>query len=301
MRNLLEKWNYLYRRSPDHFKSSTLLLHHIIQFTAITGKYLTLNDEGHINNLVEWHPEKNVFLGRWIDSKYQPLRVGIKLPHLRLLIYTPPSRIVNYLDIQGRNKTALFEWLRWNLSKYGVDIQPLDMEMPYEIPQHYTDNGGIFTEPSRAEISEISAVRSNAHHILSYFARSFKQHNIIIDPESFHTELYLPVFKKNARKISFYIKLGLSVPDSYIDHYYFYLKHFPSGDTIDYYFKLRKLKGGGYWRDLDQLTAVLPVNELYGNKYGEEQAVRVLYFYKSALENSYELLTNNLISRGDIL
>jgi hypothetical protein len=212
-----------------------------------------------------------------------------------LEIHIPPFRVVDVLSVHGRTKAEIYSWLRRKLWYNGVDIRNMDMEMPYELPYHYSDEGKAFIKPEEEELMELCALRSNAHRVMKYFVKYFLYSaQATVSPSSFQSETYLPFFLESAGKTGSYVKIGFSPPDSYIDHHYFYVTHWPVENTVAYYLSLRKIKGGGYWADLQWLNAILPLNILLKDTVDIEQAMRVTSFLSSALENTFQLLETNL-------
>ncbi len=296
IQTFIDNWNLINFRSGDHYKSSTLLLHHVIQFVAIAGKYLNLKKTDNSKVLLKWLPERNILLGRWIDAKISPLRVALKLPELQLRIYKPPFKMIDHFYIPDHSKAEIYEWLQRTLYLNGVDICSMHMEMPYELPNHSTDDGQQFQKPHKDELWELCVLRSNAQRVIKYFSDLYNiRCPIGICPESFHSECFIPLHTDESSKVSPFVKMGLSVPNSHIDHHYFFVKHWPSMDTIEYYLNLKKLDGGGHWADVNCLQAILPLYEIYRDHSPEAQAKRVIAFFNSALKHSFEMLKANTL------
>ena len=294
IKTFIDHWNLINFRSGDHYKSSTLLLHHIIQFVAIAGEYLMLKKTGDSKVPLKWLPERNLLLGRWIDAKISPLRVALKLPELQLRIYKPLFKMIDHFYIPDHSKAEIYEWLKHTLYLNGVDIRSMHMEMPYELPHHSTDDGQPFQKPHKEELWELCALRSNAQRVIKYFSESFHEPcSIGICPEYFHSECHISLHKNAIDKVSPCVKLGLAVPNRHIDYHYFYVIHWPSKDTIEYYLNLKKLDGGGHWADVHRLQAILPLYEIYRDHTPEAQAKRVIAFFDSALKHSFEMLKAN--------
>jgi hypothetical protein len=292
IRDLNSNWEYLCYQSRDHFKSSSLLQHHAIQFIAIAGRYLAPQKNDGSNLGMHYYLKKKMLVGTWIDAKKFPIKVGIRLTDLYLMIMNPSFSEIASLNLQGHTKEEIFDWLNDKALELGAEMGSLKPELHYQIPEHPTENGAPFEIENKEEMLTLTQIRSNADMALLYFSRYFvnKTPNVTW-PDSFKSSYTIPIELDDENKIRKYINIGLSPPDLFVDHYYFYVSHWDPDDIADYD-KISRLEGDGYWVTRDRAVAVLPLQRFFMDKSKEEQVNRVVLFFQSALNNTFEILTH---------
>ncbi len=292
VKDLNTQWELLCYQSMDHLKSHSLLLIHAVQFIAIAGRYLIplRRDDSHM--LLRWHMSSNMFAGNWIDAKKWPVKIGLKLPELVLTFLHPPSSEITSITMQGKTKEEIFEWMDERLHELEVELGPMKMELYYNLPDHETEHGIPFEIKNKEELIEIAKLRTDTELILRYFSSHFnscKAH--LINPYNLETSYKIPVERDDKGELKKYVVMGLAAPDSFLDHYYFYVKHYDRDEMVDFE-KLQSLNGGGYWTIKDSILAVLPLFKLIEENTKEGQINQLVSFYKSALNATFEILVN---------
>ena len=108
-----------------------------------------------------------------------------------------------------------------------------------------------------------------------------------IRPQFFDSESFLS--NNEDGDISKSIRIGLAIPDQLVNNYYFYVTPLNGANKIDQSL-IKKPAGGGYWINDNEHKAVLPLDQLYKDKNGNAQVNRVFIFFKSAVNNSADIL-----------
>ena len=290
LRKVKNNWNFLSLRSKDHFKSATLLQLHAVQFIAMAGRFLIPPKKDDSNTRMKWHLDKKMISGGWIDSGTIPLKIGIQLSDLIIMLLDPTHTDVACFNMQGSTKPEIFYWLKDKLDHMKVETSPLKMDLHYTVPYHITDEGAAFAVENRPEMLELTNLRNNAELIMQLFAFPFDNApRVHVCPHYFETSCFLPVKWGEDGSLSKSLSMGLAIPDEWIDYYYFYVNHWSADSSVDYD-AITTLKGNGHWFTGDWIGAVLPLNELYRDSNTHEQVNRVCDFFHSAINNTLDLL-----------
>jgi hypothetical protein len=289
---LKSSWEYLSLQSKDHFKSSTLLQHHAVQFIAMAGRYLVPQKSDDSNVSMKWNSKKRMLVGQWIDTRTSPVKLGLRLEDLMLFIFDPSYTEIDRFTIQGKTKPEVFEWLEKKMIELGQRMGPLEMDMHYSIPPHNTDDDYPFEIENKDEMRETTFIREDADLILNELAQEFEgSSKIRVWPHHFDTGCLIPVEYKG-KNLSKTLGIGLSVPDLNVDYYYFYVNHWSLNNDIDY-FQAKDIDAGGHWITNNWIGAVLSLSELHKDKDKESQVDRVYSFFYSAINNTLDLLLAN--------
>ncbi|MFO8236128.1 MAG: hypothetical protein R6U04_12075 [Bacteroidales bacterium] len=289
--NLHRNWKLIKLRSKDHFKASVLIQHHALQFLAMAEKHLSARKKNNDDILLHWSLAKNMVVGGWLEAEQFPFRVGLSLDSLEIMLLKPPSVQVAKLNMQGKTKEEVFEWLDNQLYKIGVKYGRLSMDLLYSIPYHKTEEGIPFEIYSKDEMIELSSVRNNSELIFRYlytFVDGCKP--ISISPVTFNSTSVIPLELSNNKKPEHLVNIGFAMPDSLIDHCYFYATLLNNHTQDISYEDIQQLNGEGYWIITDHLSAILPLYKFYADNQKAKQIYRVLSFYVSALNNIFDML-----------
>jgi hypothetical protein len=285
-----ENWRFISMKSPDQFVKATLLQHHFIQFIAMADYYLIPNTHNNFRFEMEWFIKKEMLIGGWIDAKEQPVKIGGRLADLVLIIFDPAFDEIDHLDCIGKTKDEIFGWLQDKLHDLGLDTSKMEKDMFYSIPPHETDEGKPFLiNDLKEELIALANLRSNANLMIRFISDMLNNDSRVkISPQYFDSECFL---SKNGKddKTNKSIRIGMAVPDQRVHHYYFYVSLLNNGNKIDQSL-LEKPGGDGYWINDNENKAVLPLDQLYKDKNGNDQVQRVFNFFKSALDNSADIL-----------
>ncbi|MFP4448556.1 MAG: hypothetical protein ACLFPH_07455 [Bacteroidales bacterium] len=289
--NLQQDWNLISLKSKDHFKASNLLQHHAIQFIAmgsLSYHSMLKSDDG---NIMKWDFYKRMIVGKWIDAELYPFKLAIRLDNLELLMVKPPFTITEKINMQGKTKEEIFDWLNEQIDKVGIKEGNLSMDLSYNIPHHKTDDGFPFEIQNKNEMEALASFRNNSEIILHYLSNFFDNCTSVgISPVTFNSSFIVnltPGGDDNSLKA---IDIGFAAPDDLIDHYYFYATPVNSIQNEISYDNIHQLNGDGQWLINDSLVAALPLDRFYRDNKKEKQIYRVLSFYLTAINNFLDIL-----------
>ena len=131
------------------------------------------------------------------------------------------------LTLDGCSHTQVLEWISATCSAYKLN-NPYKYKFHYKLPYPISDDYVFKTDPE-ALAREIR-LRSLAHNALSQF---LLQHQLISDirtwPHHFDTGIFFLL--PSNKEIS--IGMGLAIPDSVVDDYYFYASGYQGHESLD--------------------------------------------------------------------
>lgn len=288
---LNKKWIKLEWREASQLHLGFLEVHHATQFLPMVARaYLApMPGEDHLSML--WDPEGKMFLSHRIDSE-QTISIGLQLDPLTIKIISPSETFELSFPLIGKTRHEVFNWLRWKLMQGGFDASQLNSSMHYQIPEHITELGEVFSFRKKRHLHEIGAYYSNAGVLLEMLKSSILPAStaVLSRPEHLNMGITIELNEIKEEREGHSIVLGLSPPDRYCDEPYFYLR---SQQPVNLgSVALPTLPYGARWNHDEWTGCILPGSELSNLPTGQEQAEGVARYYVSALEafrDFYEL------------
>jgi hypothetical protein len=283
---LQRNWQYLQKGNAIHQKHTTLALQHLVQLImpfARTSSILASQPE-HVAEL-EWIPDKNCFAGGWLDAPGRPVRIGLDCHQLRMVVFGAPHEELASFHLVGETIDSVCQWLGKTLRNLQVDLGILVPDLPYHLPHHHWVEGVPFAKADFARMGSICRLRSNIHHMLKHILiQCGHPYPIRVCPQRFDTWTVLIPGLRHLEDTVKFIRLGLGIPDQWVDQYYFYVlpaNPLPAFPMSIHFLPL--LEGGGRWIDATAIRAVLSVDQIYGESNARDQAEKVWSFFRSAL------------------
>lgn len=285
---LRNQWSFLEHRPIEVIREETLTTHHAAQYIAMVGKYLVEAQYDDSHTTMEWFPDLSAYLGNWIKGE-KLVRVGFKQDEHKLIVLSNEFATLAELEIEGKVKNDVFDWLYHTLSGHVKHIELLKKELHYSVPAHPTDQGEPFRFHDRDIRETLCKYRSNAQWIITYFAKNHAaSNNPHVWPHHFDTGCLIPVnFSLDNFPVKSY-SLGLAIPDDMVDDYYFYVSSWKQDGDIDYA-HLPELKYG-QWFTQNWKGAVLPVGEIANLPTEEDQLMATIRFFETAIRTTLKLL-----------
>lgn len=209
-----------------------LVLHHAVQFIAISGKYLLEEKEDDSHTNMSWDSASGSFYGDSINNR---ARVMLHVPTLSLKISGPTGIELASFPLVGKTKQESLIWLSQALQLKQIDTTSLKLEMHYDIPEHSTDEGGVFPNVDKDLLVELANHRSIADEFCNdVFAQNPKATPARTWPHHFDHGVYVPLEFNNEESAVRSFSFGYAVNDSLVDEPYFYVTQWVKNGKIDY-------------------------------------------------------------------
>ena len=283
---LRKSWQYLQKGSPIHQKHTTLAQQHLVQLILPSARTSSImaRQPRHVAEL-EWIPDKNCFAGGWLDAPGRPVRICLDSYHLRMVVIGAPHEELASVHLIGETIDTLYQWMSKTLRSLQVELGSIMPDLPYHLPHHRWEEGVPFAHGDFARLGSLCRLRSNIHHLLKHILKqSGHPYPIRVCPQRFDTWTVLTPGFRNLEETVKFIRLGLAIPDQWVDQYYFYVlpaNPLPAFPMSRYFLPL--LEAGGRWLDATAIRAVLSVDQIYGEPNACRQAEKVCSFFRSAL------------------
>ncbi len=226
-----QKWHDLsgLQSTKEQLKEAINYLHHAAQFVAIAGKNLVPQEDDDSNANLGWEEDWNSLTSHWVTGD-NPFRVNLNIGNFELQIQAENKQIISKLPLTGLKKDEIMEWLKSAVTEAGAYGSKLHYIDHYEIPSHPVDSGESFGEITLTTRNDWSALFSNANSIINYITRKVQPGaSIRVWPHHFDLGSYYPFGDGNKA-----IGVGLAIPDSVENDFYFYIYGWYANHEIDY-------------------------------------------------------------------
>lgn len=138
------------------------------------------------------------------------------------------SAQLSSFSLDGKTHQEVLDWLTEMAKASGFE-KPYTYDLHYDLPYSMT-NADTFQLSNPKQIQKLIRLRSLAQEVLTTFLEDENlQSTIRIWPHHFDTGVFF-VFDDNSGKA---VGLGLSIPDSLVDGYYFYISGYIGHDSLD--------------------------------------------------------------------
>ncbi|MGY3795575.1 hypothetical protein [uncultured Aquimarina sp.] len=226
----------------------TAQLHLAAQYLAAAGISFVDKKEDDSHTNLGFSIEKRSLITRNLDKK--PITLSLNYQTFGLEWNDNESIAIFLLD--GKTHNQVLEWINSMASKSKLSksyIYDLHYELPYQITDDY-----IFKLEDADNLQKLKEQRILANTIIEEFLNTNNlEAEIRIWPHHFDTGAFVPSI--NASGIS--IGLGMAIPDTMIDDYYFYISGYHGHDGVDTS-DFKKLSIGT-WKNNGFKGAVLPI------------------------------------------
>lgn len=242
----------------EELNKAQLVLHHAVQFIAISGKYLLEEKDDDSNTNMSWDATSKSFYGDSINNR---ARVTFHVPPLSLKISGPTGIELASLSMVGKTKKETFTWLSQALQLKQIDTSVLKLDLHYEIPPHPIDEGKPFPNVDENLLKELANHRTIADKLCNdIFSQHSKAAPARTWPHHFDHGTYIPFdFDAEGNPIKSF-SVGYAVADSIINEPYFYVTQWKKDGDVDYS-KMPKLEHGE-WMPEKLSGAALPLSHI---------------------------------------
>lgn len=216
----------------DELNNAQLVLHHAVQFIAISGKYLLEKKEDDSHTNMSWHSKTNTFYSESINKR---ARVSFHVPTFTLKITGPTGIELSSFSLVGKTKNEALTWLSKALQLKQIDTSPLKLDLHYNIPFHSTDEGKPFPYIDKNLLAELANHRSIADKFCSeIFSRYANVSPARTWPHHFDHSVLIPLATDADGNTTNSLSVGYAIADSIIKEPYFYVTQININSVIDY-------------------------------------------------------------------
>ena len=281
-------WKELTQEDYQKLKESINIIHHALQFVAIVGKHVLPPRKDDSHTAMEWIPSRMVFAGEWIHAD-KTFRVTLNPERLRLELCDYDWNCLSEINMVNKTKMEIYALLKSQLAKLGVSVANLSIDMHYDLPRHFTDNGETYKIENPDHFREIANYYSNAHLILKQVIANVSEATLIrCWPHHMDLATNIIVQRDENGLLLRTIGVGLTPPDTYYNEPYFYIRIW-SEDNIQ--FKEIPDPEVGRWHQKDWTGTVLKVSKLASKNGINDQVDVITTFLKTGLMYFYNELS----------
>lgn len=291
MSDFKTRWHLQTLDDQQKLNLATLQLHHAAQLVAMVGNsYLPKADDDSQSNML-WYTSKESLVGHWIGEEDEKHRLALNYPEFMLTWQNGNGNAIGALMLDKKTKTTAIDWMREYLeSHFHLDPERLQPIRHFEIPDHPVASGSAFHLLDAELHQELAHLRSNAQHILEYFAHKFEHASPVRTwPHHFDSGAYIPVAFDDDGKAIKSIGIGLAIADDDLDEHYYYVNHWTKSGDIDYS-SLPNLSSAGYWHTEGWTGAVMKHSTILTEEQPEMQANLVESFLCAGINASLKLI-----------
>jgi hypothetical protein len=272
------RWEVLGGVSPRQLAEARLLLHHAVQLVAAVGRALVppAPDDGHTS--LEWLPSAGCLAGRPVPGP-QPWRAALRLDEPALVILSDGTTAA-HVALAGLTRLEAFSWLLHVAEDLGGAAERLQLDAPYEVPEHAVGSGVPFPGAGRPALAEVARWVANADALLRETAGAWPgAAPVRVWPHHFDIGSVLPLTAGRGEHDPS-IGIGLSPGDDAVAEPYLYVTPWPPPGPGP----LPELPAGGRWNRERWTGALLTGSEIVSAGGGEAQATRASAFLSGAIE-----------------
>ena len=284
-------WNTLGAVKPKSVTQAALQLHYAAQWLGRFGRGLTPPKEDDSHTSFVWRAEWQAFVTDSATSTHGLVAMGLR-PSTLTLFFSVNDIITESFALHQKSQIEIGNWASHVLTNFDFDLTGFNADAPYTMPSSKFDNGAAFdANGSIAALAEISRTYDNAQPVLE----ALKQHYHTIAPgpsevrtwpHHFDSGLLITLEDapfESARAVG----IGLAVPDTLYDEFYFYTYPWPRHVRKN----LPSLKSNGRYHKDGFFGAVLPMSKLIGQK---NQKANVEAFFAESVQIWINLLKREM-------
>jgi len=229
-------------------------MHKAAQYLAMAGKsYLTAKEDDSHTNL-EWLVKKTSLVSRDLNDHGIRLAINYKQYALEILA---DDELLDSISLTAESHNYICSWINEGLKRYGVKGE-FKFEPHYDLPyESVLDKDYQFPAPNADKIQDLIDYRNVCDAALrSVLSERKDASDIRIWPHHFDTGALIEVDEDNDG-VSKSIGLGISIPDSMIDGFYFYASPWSKEKELDLSNMDEDLLSSGEWHSDDWKGATL--------------------------------------------
>jgi hypothetical protein len=275
-------------KKPTGLKEASSTLYHAFQFIAMAARFFIANKEDDSHTNADWNSEKNWLIGNAINSPYGAIHIALDYPLLVLIITDHKFIPIAEIELNGKNRLEIFNWLNNQLWKLGLEVDEFEPELHYELIDHPVLHGEKFEMKRPKDFLELANYRSNGHAILNKVSAAFEdKSDVRIWPHHFDDGVIVNIKRDHDSVVSL-LSMGLAMPDKHYDQPYFYVNAWHKSG-VDYS-TLPSLKSKGHWHVKEWHGQVLLAESIAGENDHLVQLKICTDFFEEAMANALAIL-----------
>ena len=202
-------------------------IHRAAQFLAMAGKNYLEDQPDDSNANLAFNSKTSSIYSREIDAASK-LSVALNISEWQIQLLQK-GKVDQTLDLIGKKKQEVFEWLRDQLINKELNGELLKFIDHYEIPDHMIDHGHAFPEMIKTTVDKWLIMRSDAEILLHDLNKIVGiESEVRIWPHHFDTGTYYSLGEKKT------IGAGWAIADELCDNPYLYIYGWNGEVEIDY-------------------------------------------------------------------
>jgi hypothetical protein len=281
-------WKALGAVAATELVDARLQLHHAAQVVASAGATFLAPepDDSHPN--FGWVESLGALMGHTLPGA--DAQVGLRVADLTLLLVNNSGEVSDEFALDGKKLDDGYEWLASVTARAGAELPSAGItRAPYEIPNHSTGSGEVFSSKSRVEdFAELARWFANGHDTLVELAtRVPGASDVRCWPHHFDLGTLAVLAKEPNGDLAKTIGIGLSPGDDGYVEPYWYVSPWPYPEPN----ALPSLESAGHWHTEGYTSAILTGSDLVAGS-PENQSERLHAFLDAAVDVCRRILAD---------
>ena len=160
-------WASLGQADAAELAEARLQAHHAVQWAARVARgYIAPKSDDSHSSLV-WDAGHSALISQELP---QGSRIGMRPDGLALLWLNDGE--ADECALQGLDETKARSWVKLRLIDAGLDEAVLDEPLPYDLPAHGVDQGGLYSAGGSPAYAELAAWYASAAEALALIAEA---------------------------------------------------------------------------------------------------------------------------------
>jgi hypothetical protein len=273
-------WNKIKINDHDALNEANDQLYHASQFLAIIGK-----------NLIPQKPDDsnaNIgiiaggLIGRKVDGS-MPFHAFIDIPGFTLNLIDPDMSRISTIEFEGKTRDEVLGELKNSVNQIGLDGSLLKHIDHYKIEKdHPIMEGASFQKPEEDALRTWHSLFSNARFVIRHVSKGLESADEIrIWPHHFDIGTFIPLNEEGSKAIG----MGLAIPDSVVNDFYFYIYGWQKDFNLDMS-KFIPLSVGE-WKTGDWNGGILTLSDMISH---EDQSTKASIFLTESINEYLKVL-----------
>ncbi|MBW6481224.1 MAG: hypothetical protein K0B37_17480 [Bacteroidales bacterium] len=243
------------------------------EITKVIRAYLPPKDDDSHTNLA-FDALGNRITGQWVSTQHGILLFVLELSPLQFVWVNRNQEVLKTIPLIGKNIREVRSEIAESLSGFGLDTEPYEKKLHYEIPEYGFEDKPVLPIPETG-IRLWADFRALANTACMQVSEYFQTPSPIrIWPHHFDTGIYIVPNEKTG------IGFGLAMEDAMAGAPYFYIAGYPAQGKL-HYNNLPHLQHGKWIVGENWSGGILTLEELLPVSYDQREDILKIFLQQT--------------------